>query len=134
MLWVISTSTLARVDCGVEPCSMPTNTPGATYLPPLTEGVVVVVPDVVCCDGLTPAALTCGRVVFCESAELVPTFRRSRPSDVRRRSSRPGSPLARLRAATASCTPSAGVIWPASRPKRTRDRTSSCGNCGEEVT
>src|SRR5215470_9645072 len=113
MLWVISTSTFARDDCDVAPCSTPTKTPGATYLPPLTVGLVAASePDAVfCCDGLTPARVGCAMVVFACVDELLPRANRSSPREVRRRSSRPGPPWARLRAATASCTPSAGVIW-----------------------
>src|SRR5215470_1482250 len=99
MLWVMSTSTRARVDCDVAPCSTPTKTPGATYLPPLTVGPVEIWLDgaLVACG--RPLAVVCDRLVPGVAAEPLPKSSRSSPTELRSRSSRPGPPLARLAAA-----------------------------------
>ena len=64
----------------------------------------------------------------------LPISSRSRPSLLRSRSSTPGPPLAMARAAKASCKPWDAVKWPASVPNSTRERISSWGSCGVEVS
>ena len=63
-----------------------------------------------------------------------PSLNQSRPRPPRKRSSTPGPPPASVAAAAASCSPSPGVIWPTPLPNNTRDRTSSCGTTGVEVS